>query len=132
MKLKLWDAATGRLIRSFEGHTGLVKSVAFSPDGTHVVSGGEDEMLKLWDVATGQLIWTSKGHSGGVNSVAISPDGTRVLVGNWGGTLELWDAATGRLMLGGEDGSFDDSNNSSGPVVRRAFSPSRPPRPRRP
>ena len=61
--LKLWDAATGALLRTFEGHAEWVTSVAFSPDGTRVLSGSEDKTLKLWDAATGTLLRTFEGHS---------------------------------------------------------------------
>ncbi len=63
--LKLWDAATGALLRTFEGHTDVVTSVAFSPDGTRVLSGSGDKTLKLWDAATGALLRTFEGHAGG-------------------------------------------------------------------
>jgi predicted NACHT family NTPase len=68
--LKLWDAASGQLIRTFEGHTRGVSSIAFSPDGARVLSGGGDKTLKLWDTATGQLVRTFEGHTRGVSSVA--------------------------------------------------------------
>ena len=61
--LKLWDAATGALVRTFEGHSNAVNSVAFSPDGTRVLSGSWDKTLKLWDAATGALVRTFEGHS---------------------------------------------------------------------
>jgi WD40 repeat protein len=85
--LELWDAATGALIRTFEGHSDsvffAVYSVAFSPDGTRVLSGSEDGTIKLWDVTTGALIRTFEEHSDRrVNSVAFSPDGGRVLSGS--------------------------------------------------
>jgi hypothetical protein len=51
---KLWDVASGRLLRTFVGHYGGVISVAFSPAGASVVSASCDDTLKLWDAATGQ------------------------------------------------------------------------------
>jgi hypothetical protein len=52
-KLKLWDLASGREIRTFTGHTDRVTSVAFAPDGRTALSGSKDDTLKLWDVASG-------------------------------------------------------------------------------
>ena len=95
--LKLWDAATGQLLRSFKGHKDLLLSVAFSPDGTSFLSGSGDSTLKLWDAATGRLLRSFEGHLGAVNSVAFSPNGTILLSGGQR-TLKLWDAATGQLL----------------------------------
>jgi serine/threonine protein kinase len=50
------DRAVGRLLQVFKGHTGTVNTVAFSPDGSHVLSGSDDKTLRLWDIATGQEI----------------------------------------------------------------------------
>jgi WD40 repeat protein len=104
--LKLWEAATGRLMRTFEGNSEAVTSVAFSPDGRSVLSGSEgwkreEKTLRLWDAATGRLVRVFEGASGGVGSVAFSPDGRSVASGGLGAgraTLKLWDAATGRLV----------------------------------
>jgi len=96
--LKLWDVATGTLMRTFVGHSEMVQSVAFAPDGRTVLSGGHDRTLKLWDVATGRPVRTFAGHSGSVTSVAFAPDGRTVLSGSWDRTLKLWDVATGTLM----------------------------------
>src|SRR5512145_1915297 len=54
--IKLWDAATGALLRTFWGHTSGVDAVAFSPDAAHVLSGGGDNTIGLWDAATGALL----------------------------------------------------------------------------
>jgi hypothetical protein len=51
--IKLRDAATGTLLRTFEGHSGRIPSVAFSPDGARVLSGSADTTIRLWDAATG-------------------------------------------------------------------------------
>jgi len=46
---KLWDAATGAVVRNFLEHTDGVYGVAFSPDGKHVLTGSWDGTAKLWD-----------------------------------------------------------------------------------
>ena len=96
--LKLWDVATGKVVRSFEGHLNDVYSVAFSPDGRTMVSGSSDNTLKLWDVATGKLLRTLEGHSNTVSSVAFSPGGHTILSGSWDHSLKLWEVATGKLI----------------------------------
>jgi len=95
--IKLWDADSGALLHTFEGHSHWVEPLAFSPDGTRVLSGSWDKTARLWDVATGALLRTFEGHSRGVASVAFSPDGARVLSGS-DRTIRLWDAATGALL----------------------------------
>jgi WD40 repeat protein/uncharacterized caspase-like protein len=95
--LRLWDVATGQLLRTFEGHSDWINVVVFSPDGRRVLSGSRDKTLKLWDTATGHLLRTFEGHSNSVLSAAFSPDGRRILSGG-DQTLRLWDAATGKLL----------------------------------
>jgi len=92
------DAYSGEPIGSpFEGHTGGVTSVAFSPDGKQIVSGSHDRTLRLWDVTSDQHTGFSlRGHSNYVNSVAFSPDGKMIISGSFDHTLRLWDAHSGQ------------------------------------
>jgi WD40 repeat protein len=91
--LKLWDVATGRLLQTFEGHSGRAVALAFSPDGARVmVSDGSS--LKLWNTATGQHLRTFEDLPISVSSAVFSPDGKGILVGCSNGVVQLRDAET--------------------------------------
>ena len=94
--MKLWEVASGREVKAFQGLTSRVRSVAFSPDGRYALAGSYDKTLKLWDVASGREIRTFRGHTKYVNSVAFSPDGRHALSGSEDKTLKLWDVASGQ------------------------------------
>ncbi len=75
------------------GHTGIINSVAFSPDGARLVSGRHDNSLRLWDAKTGQPIGLPiEGHKRRVSSVAFSSHGTRFVSGSCDQTLGIWPA----------------------------------------
>jgi dipeptidyl aminopeptidase/acylaminoacyl peptidase len=79
VELRLYDERTGKEIRRFTGHTDVVASVAFSPDGQHILSGSHDKTVRLWHVASGKEVLRLEGHTARVNSVAFSPDGKAVV-----------------------------------------------------
>jgi predicted NACHT family NTPase len=85
-------------VATLAGHTAAVRAIAFSPDGTRILTGSEDHTGRLWEAATGTAIATLDEHAGVVWAVAFSPDGTGVLTGSWDHTARLWDAATGEAM----------------------------------
>ncbi len=95
--IKLWDVATGNAA-ILGGHTRDVTSVAFSRDGTLLVSGSDDDTVKLWDVVTRTNTATFAGHTDNVTSVALSPDGATIVSGSEDGTVKLWDVATGTAI----------------------------------
>ena len=95
--LRLWNTKTGKFIGSpWQGHNDFINSVAFSPDGTKVVSGSSDRTLHLWNTRTGKLIGLPWHNVDGVGSVAFSPDGTKVVSGSYDSTLRLWETKTGK------------------------------------
>jgi WD40 repeat protein len=73
--VRLWDTATEAPLQTLKGHSGSVRSVAFSPNGTQVVSGLYNQTVRLWDAATEAPLQTLKGHLSFVSSVAFSPNG---------------------------------------------------------
>jgi WD40 repeat protein len=103
------------LVRQFQGHTGPVHRVCFSPDGKRAVSGSGwpwgDRTIRLWEVATGRevreiptasVVVKPKGCNprevpGEVLDVALSQDAARVFACGCGGFVGTWDASTGAL-----------------------------------
>jgi WD40 repeat protein len=98
--------------RAFSGSTEDVSSVAFSPDGKRIVSGGAADgnrpagMVTVWDFLSGQSLLTIKRPMGYVTSVAVSSDGKQIVAGSADKTARIWDAASGKdvLTLIGHDG----------------------------
>ena len=116
--LRVWDAGTGAPVGAPPpGDTGRVLRVAFSPDGTRIVSDNSDDTLRLWDAGTGApngapLI----GHTDSVFSLAFSPDGRRIVSGSRDDTVRIWDVATGQPI-------GNPLTGHTGPVNSVAFSP---------
>src|SRR5436190_15300676 len=89
--LKLWDARTGKEIKTYggaSGHTKQVISVGFSQDGSMIASGSTDNTLKTWDVPINAPIRSFKANDA-VQAVALSPDGLKLAIGGKDGSLKL-------------------------------------------
>jgi WD40 repeat protein len=93
--IELWDLAGHHLLRELTGGTGLIYSLAFSPDGRQLAGGGEDHMVRLWNVATGTQQAVLGGSTGTVGSVSFSPDGRFLAAASLGGTIRIWNAPAG-------------------------------------
>ena len=76
-------------LQTLEGHSGLVNSVAFSPDSQTVALGSYDNTIKLWDAKTGKELQTLEGHSGWVTSMVFSLDSQTVALGSRDNTIKL-------------------------------------------
>ncbi|MFM6619085.1 MAG: WD40 repeat domain-containing protein [Dolichospermum sp.] len=83
------------LIRTLEGHTCSVITIAVTPDGKTVISGSDDQTIKIWDLGTGTEKFTFEGHTYSVRAIALTPDGKTVISGSDDNTIKIWDLTTG-------------------------------------
>jgi WD40 repeat protein len=106
--VRLWDAVTGKLQRSFAAHQAMSDtgppniSIAFSPDSKSVATGGTDNLILLWDAATGKQLRRFVGHANPISGVAFSSDG-KTLVSASGNvsdhkdtSVRMWEVATAK------------------------------------
>jgi WD40 repeat protein len=124
--IHLWDVATGKELRRFEGHTHfVVNPLAISPDDRLGVSGSWDKTVRVWDLsgdapagagaaanppdkgpgvpapegAAGARTKQLLGHEGAVTALAGSQDGRRLLSGDTEGSVRLWDVEKGAQLI---------------------------------
>lgn len=124
--IKIWNAYTGELRRTLNGpesplnpilswfSSDSIYSVAFSPDGLTLASGGTKQPIILWCLRSGEQKSTLTGHSEDVYSVAFSPDGKLLASGSADRTIRIWDVSTGEPI---------DTLEHSDTVYSVAFSP---------
>ncbi len=80
------------------GHTGLITSAIFSPDGKRILSASADQTAKIWNAETGDLLLNLSGHTRRINSAHFSSDGSKILTASDDGFAKVWDAKTGVLI----------------------------------
>lgn len=84
------------LIQTFSDGDNEINSIALSPNGKLLVSGGTQE-IKIWNLETGEVIKTLSGHGGKIWSLAFSFDGKTLVSGSGDGTVILWDIDSGKM-----------------------------------
>lgn len=93
--IQVWNVDTGQTFLQLNGHTGWIRSVTFSPDGTHIASGATDQTIRIWNSKTGEEQHTLRGHTDMVSNVVFSPDSTLLASTSRDGSVKVWDVATG-------------------------------------
>jgi WD40 repeat protein len=96
--IRLWDASTGREVRSMRGHVGPVHTLAFDPEGKRLASAGADRMIRIWDPDSGRVLTGLAGHSGAVFALAFSPDGMTLISAGFDQVIRVWDVGSGRTI----------------------------------
>jgi WD40 repeat protein len=101
--VRIWDAATGRRVLTYSGHSETVDlwALAWSPDGRYLASGGTDQVVRVWEATTGQDLVTYYGHVDqppiydsaypyAITAIAWSPDSTRLATSALSGPVRVW------------------------------------------
>jgi tetratricopeptide (TPR) repeat protein len=100
------------------GHTNTVWSVAWSPDGTMLASGSEDQTARIWDVSSGAEMRFLKMNRE-VESVSWSPDGAQLATPGWSGRISIWDIDDAQVvrLLFAEHWSFENAWSPDGTMI---------------
>lgn len=103
-KLKIWDAATGQLLKEFPGHSdanGIEKTISsayFTPDGRRIISSAWDKKIKLWDLATSAEAINFSGHNKLITNTDISADSKYLASCSADFTVKIWEISTGKVI----------------------------------
>lgn len=100
-KVKLWDVENGKSLRTFQGYSSVVRSLAFTPDGSLLVHGDDAGMLRVWEVGkegSGRCVRAFQGHVGHIWSVIWSPDGKTFASSGDDQSIKLWEVSSGHCL----------------------------------
>lgn len=93
--VRIWDLATGAVLRTLTGHSEGINQAAWSPDREMIATASFDRTIKIWDVQSGGLLRTLLGHEDDVPGLDWSPDGALLASASMDRTVRLWDPHTG-------------------------------------
>ncbi len=113
--IRLIDLRTGEVRGLLRGHENVIYDLAFSQDGTRLISGNSDNTARIWDIRSGESLHMLKGHTARIFAVGFSPDGRRAATGSFDHSVKLWDATNGSLIK--------TLDGHTGHVRRVAFTP---------
>ena len=85
-----WDLHRNDRLAVLSGHDQPVNSIAFSPNGDRLISGGEDKTIRVWNPVTGDLMLTLRGQDSEVESLGFSPDGSTIVAVYADGAVWSW------------------------------------------
>ena len=99
-KAFVWDTRTGKLLLSLAGAKSPIHDIAYSPDGSRIVTGSDDGAAIVWDAGSGKrmLALRDPGAAGGALGVGLSPDGTLLATADVLGRIRIWQLGSRRVI----------------------------------
>ena len=95
---RIWNVASGALVRTVQGHKDSIYAVRLSPDRKLLALGGYDGLITLWDATEGKLLKKLEGHNGAVFELAFRRDGQILASCSGDRTVKLWNITTGERL----------------------------------
>jgi len=93
-RFHIWDAVSGKLVKTCSGHDGPIQTASFSPASDRIATASSDRTIRIWDSGTGEPVTTLRGHEGPIVDASFSPDGRRILSCSDDGSVRIWNAST--------------------------------------
>lgn len=97
--VQVWEAATGKLLLTYSGHTGRVNALSWSPDSQEIASASADKTVQVWNATTGALVFTYRGHTMPILAIAWSPTGRAIASAGSEPGVQVWEPTTGHVFL---------------------------------
>ena len=94
----IWNGIMGDPVRKLEGHEFDIKSITFSPDGSHVATASVDDTSKIWSAKNGSLIHTLVGHTATVQQAVFDHVGEKVVTLSLDRTIRVWETRSGASL----------------------------------
>jgi WD40 repeat protein len=119
--VRIVDSQTGTMIKTLEGHTSTIHSIAVSRDGKQILSGGGVSKygceIRLWDYESGQCIKVMEGHESPVNSLCLSLNGKYAFSGSGNYTKADISLRTWNLESGGQTNLIQNTEGCKSSVI---------------
>ena len=115
--IKLWDAATGKEVRTLKDHIDAIYALEFTPDGKYLISAAADRTVKVWNPTTGERLYTMGEPIDALNTLAVSPEGKLVAAGGIDKSVRIWRLGEKSATLVVSQIAHEDA------VLKLAFSP---------
>jgi len=144
-RIKIWNAANGKLTKTLTGHQGAIRSLKFSGENTRLVSAAADKTLRVWGMPAGKLLAQARSDSP-INAVTWFNNPAQIASGNADKRIQIWrfdankpeltpvreltghegpvtaldtiSSSDAQIVSGSEDGSVRIWNVATGEVIR--------------
>lgn len=97
-QIKIFGLATGKLVRTLDGHTDVVNCLAMSSNSKYLISGSNDKSARIWDLKTMKTLFVLNTECWKVTSVGFTDDSKYCVTGCNDGSVRVWEAETGKLV----------------------------------